>query len=91
MSIFLCIMDETEKEYHIKWEGHKTTEGAKQELQSMTTLAIKVAMETGDKRHLPFNCYVYEADRPPYNLPEENINNDRIMRLLKRDFGPISV
>ena len=57
--IFLAIINPQEQEFHIKYEGHETVESARNEI---TYIRNKLLLD-GKK---PFDCYVYEAETPPY-------------------------
>jgi hypothetical protein len=90
MSIFLCIYDKNEKETHIRWDEHTSLESAKKELENVTNMALKIYYETGDKNNMPNTCYVYEAEKPHYGNKEEDVDEQKILNILKRDFGPIN-
>jgi len=62
MAIFLALFPENAQECHVKWEGHKTVESAKSELDQIRTMMIK-------ENRIPMDCYIYEAEKPPFDLP----------------------
>ncbi len=61
-SIFLAMCPPNAQEVHIRWIGHNTIESAKTELSAIRSNMI------GENR-IPMDCYVYEAENPPFNLP----------------------
>lgn len=68
MAIFLAIVISDGKETHIRWEGHQSLDSAKSELNLMR----KLMMGQGKR---PFDCYVYEAETPPYGLPAYKLDD----------------
>jgi hypothetical protein len=65
--IFLAMVPENGAEVHVKWEGHKTIEDARKELTQIRDVMLK------DQR-VPMDCYVYEAEEPPFGLPVHRID-----------------
>jgi len=57
--LILAIRTPDEKEFHVHYEGHENLESAKFEI---TYIREKLLL---DKKK-PFDCYVYEADKPLY-------------------------
>lgn len=62
MSVFLALFPPNGPETHVRWDGHKTVESATKELSQVREMMIK-------DNKVPMDCYVYEADAPPYGLP----------------------
>jgi hypothetical protein len=62
MAIFLALFPENAQECHVKWDGHKTLESAKSELDQIRNMMIK-------ENRIPMDCYIYEAEKPPFDLP----------------------
>lgn len=54
-------------EYHIIYEGHNTVESAYKEIDEIRRRLIR----DGKK---PFDCYIYEAESPPFNQPEYRLD-----------------
>lgn len=68
MGIFLALFPPNAQEVHVRWDGHKTIESATKELTDVRTLMMK-------DNKVPMDCYVYEADAPPFNLPVFTIDD----------------
>lgn len=54
-------------EYHILYEGHQTVESAYREIDEIRRRLIR-----DGKR--PFDCYIYEAEKPEFNQPEYKLD-----------------
>jgi hypothetical protein len=66
-SIFLAICPPNGPEVHIRWRGHTKVEDATKELFNLRKLLI------GQKKK-PFDCYIYEAEVPPYGLKAHELD-----------------
>jgi hypothetical protein len=66
-SIFLAICPPNGLEVHIRWRGHTKVEDATKELFNLRKLLIG----QGKK---PFDCYIYEAEVPPYGLKAHELD-----------------
>jgi hypothetical protein len=62
MSVFLALFPPNASEVHVRWDGHQTVESATKELNQVREMMIK-------DNKVPMDCYVYEADAPPFGLP----------------------
>ena len=62
MTIFIALFPENAKEVHVRWDGHSNVESAVKELEQVRTMMIK-------ENRVPMDCYIYEAEKPPYDLP----------------------
>jgi hypothetical protein len=65
--IFLAICPVLGPEVHIKWKGHETVAAATAELQHLRKLLM------GQKKK-PYDCYVYEAEAPPWGLKAHELD-----------------
>lgn len=96
-TLWLAMITEDETEYHARYEGHNTIEGARAEMAEINRRLIK------DKK-LPMPYYIYEAPEPlhgyePYNLddldfnfyreltPEEQAHRDKQVKELEEAFA----
>jgi hypothetical protein len=68
LPVFLAIFPADAQEVHIKWEGHETVESAKTELNKIREMMIL-------DNKIPMDCYVYQAEKPPFDLPVYNLDD----------------
>lgn len=59
--IFLAISPPNGQEVHVKWNHHTALSDANAEISMVRGLMIK-------QNKKPYDCYVYEAETPPYGL-----------------------
>ncbi len=66
--IFLAIHTPSGEEFHIKWKDHKTVELAEKEMTNIWSIMTKQ-----DK--IPYDYYIYEAEKPPFDLKAYEIDD----------------
>lgn len=76
MSVWLAIEDPiTQREHHMKWEGHPDKESAEKEFR------LIIQMIRSDNAKYP-NTHIYESDIPMYDHKEEEFDLSYLDRTL---------
>lgn len=66
--IFLAIVPPNSEEIHVKWKEYTKIEDATTELNNIRSILMKQ-----DK--MPYDCYVYDAEKPPFGLPAYEVDD----------------